>query len=530
MIVQRLSLPFALALPLVFAACGGDGLTLPPEGEAANITVMDGNGQSGRVGETLGKPLVVQVTDTRDRPVEGATVIFAFSAAAAGQATPPSATTNADGIASATLTLGSTPGTVTGSAEVPVDAGITPVVASFTAIALSDDAHGIAPVSGDAQSAPVNSPLPLPLVVQVTDQFGNPVPGVTISWSAEGGGSVSEASTVTGPDGQTSVTRTLGGTAGQQATLAIADGLAGSPVTFSHTATAGGASSIVKISGDGQTVAPGSTIDVIVEVRDENNNPVPSAPVTWLVGEGGGSVSPQNNTTDAQGRAAALWTVGASPGANTLNVVSIGATAIFTATATAGAPSAANSSVLTSPSTISAGTGTSTITVTVRDEANNPVAGASVVVASSGSENTINPASATTGSNGVATFIFSSTVAETKTITATAAGVPITDDATITVQTVSSLLEITSDDPDASTVNEEVTVEFTARGSGGTPTGDVVVTVSGGTETCTGTLSNGSGSCKLTLVVPGLVINNNRRVITASYGGDSRFSGDTDSE
>jgi WD40 repeat protein len=86
--------------------------------------------------------------------------------------------------------------------------------------------------------------LGAPLVVKVTDALGNGVQGVAISWSLTGGGSLSETSTQTGANGQASVTRTLGGTVGQQATLATADGLTGSPVTFTHTATAGNATGV----------------------------------------------------------------------------------------------------------------------------------------------------------------------------------------------------------------------------------------------------------------------------------------------
>ncbi len=530
MIVNRLPLSFAIALPLVFAACGGDGLTLPPEGEAAHITVMDGDGQSGRVGSTLGKPLEVQVTDTRDRPVSGATVVFSFPSAAQGEATPETTTTDSDGRASATLTLGSAPGTVTGKVAVPVDEGITPVETAFTATALSDDADGIAALSGDGQSAPVNSSLPAPLVVEVTDRFGNPIPNVTIAWTFTGGGSLSETSTNTNADGQASVTRILGATAGQQTTTATADGLAGSPVTFTHTATAGSATGVVKVSGDGQSALVGTELanPLVVQVLDAQSNPIPNRAVTWVTGDG--SMSPENTSTDAQGHASTRWTLGPTPGAKTANAVVSGVgTATFDATATAGSPSASASSVAVSPATITAGGGSSTITVTVRDDGNNPVGGVSVSVSSTGSDNTISPASASTGSNGVATFTFSSTTAETKAISATAGGVAITDGATITVQKVSSLVEITSDESDPSSVNDVVTVEFTVTGSGGTPSGDVTVTVSGGTESCTGTLSAGSGSCDITLLLPGTGTNN-RRVLTATYGGDARFSGDTDSE
>lgn len=527
--VNRLSLPFALVLPLVFAACGGDGLTLPPEGEAAHITVLDGDNQSGLVGSTLGKPLLVRVTDTRDRPVAGATVAFSITSAATAQAAPASVLTDSDGRASSTLTLGSTPGTVTGKAVVPVDEGITPVEAAFTATAVSDNAAAIAYVSGDGQSAPVNSALPAPLVVRVADRFGNPIAGVTVSWTAELGGSVSAPSTVTDGAGQTAVTRTLGGTAGQQTTLATVGGLAGSPVTFTHTATAGSATGVIKISGDNQSALVGTelALPLVVQVLDALGNPIPNRALTWVTGDG--SVNPQNTTTDAQGFASTRWTLGPTPGAKTANAVVSGLeTATFNATATAGSPSGSTSTVSASPETITAGA-TSTITVTVRDASNNPVAGVSVSISASGSGNSINPPSASSGANGVATFTFSSTVAEAKTITATAGGVTIADQATVTVQKATSIIEITGDDPDPSVVLQPVTVEFVVRGGGVSPTGNVTVTLSEGSESCSAPLTNGSGSCDIIPLAPGLQ-GNHRRILTATYSGDERFSGDTDTE
>jgi PKD repeat protein len=303
-------------------------------------------------------------------------------------------------------------------------------------------------------------------------------------------------------------------------------------VTFTHTATAGTAAGVTKVAGDGQFGLPGSQLPeaLVVEVRDAQNNPIPSRAVTWVIGTGGGSVDPQNSTTDAQGRASTRWTLGPAVGANTVNAVVSGVgTATFNASATADAPSASTSTVSASPGTITVGTGSSTITVTVRDASNNPVAGVTVSLASSGAGNTISPATAPTNGSGVATFTFSSTVAETKTLTATVGSVTITDQATVTVQRVASTVEITSDENDPSTVGEQITIEFTVTGSGGTPTGTVTVTISGGAETCSESLTDGSGSCTLTPLVPGTGTNN-RRVITASYEGDARFAPDSDTE
>ena len=289
---------------------------------------------------------------------------------------------------------------------------------------------------------------------------------------------------------------------------------------------------VQKVSGDGQAGPPSSELPnpLVVRVLDSQGNPVAGRAVTWVIGDGGDSVAPVETRTDAQGNASTQWTLGPGIGSNTVNAVVSGVgTATFRATATFDPPSGSNSEVIASPTTVTVGA-SSTITVTVRDASNIPVSGASVVVNSSGSGNTVTPASASSGANGVATFTFTSTVAEAKAITATAGGVAITDQATITVTRTSSTIEITEEGTDPSAVGVPIPVEFTVTGSGGTPTGEVVVTLSGGDESCRTTLVDGAGSCSVTPTAPGPDGSNNRRVITATYAGDARFSGDTDTE
>jgi adhesin/invasin len=303
-------------------------------------------------------------------------------------------------------------------------------------------------------------------------------------------------------------------------------------VTFTHTATAGSPAEVTKIDGDDQRGSPGAQLELplIVEVRDELGNPVPGTTVEWVIGTGRGSVGSETSTTNARGRASTEWTLGPDVGPNTVNAVVPGVGAVtFSAAATAGTPSADNSEVSAAPAIVAAGA-QSTITVVVRDASNNPVEGASVTLESSGTGNTITPETASAGANGAATFTFSSSVAEAKTITATAGGVIITDRATITVQKTSSIIEITSDEEDPSAVDEGITVQFEVRATGGTPSGEVIVTLSGGDETCRATLSRGAGSCVLTPTAPGPAGNNNRRTITATYGGDAQFAGDADTE
>ena len=198
-----------LGSTLVLAACGGEGLTLPPDGAPAHSEVRAGNNQNARVGSTLVDSLVVKVTDTQDRPVAGANVVIDFTANGAA-ASPATVSTDNDGRAASSLVLGTVPGQINGTVGVPVAAGVTPVQAGFVATALAADANGIALISGNGQTGAVGTTLTAPLVVAVTDAFQNPISGVTVTWSVDaGGGSVSSATTVTDGNGQASVTRTV---------------------------------------------------------------------------------------------------------------------------------------------------------------------------------------------------------------------------------------------------------------------------------------------------------------------------------
>jgi PKD repeat protein len=367
-------------LSLAVGACGGDNITLPSEGEAARIGVYGGNGQQGRVGDPLGQPLAVLVTDIKDRPVVGVPVQFSVDGSN-GSPKPTEVITSDSGIARTVITLGSRVGVVTGRAWVSVDDGQTPVETEFTAEALPDDAYGIAIFSGDPQSAPVGTALQHPLVVQVTDPFGNPIAGQTVNWTAQGGGSVSAASTQTDATGVTSVQRTLGPAAGPQTTSAAAEGLAGSPVVFSHTALPGNAARVILVDGDGQQAAPGATLPkaLVVQVLDADNNPIVDRAVSWVVGTGEGSVRPGTSNTDSQGRATTQWTLGSEPGRNTVSAVVSGLNVVvFNATATS--PKISSSTSIVShqpePSTVgqavqiqvqvsgSGGTPTGSVTVT----------------------------------------------------------------------------------------------------------------------------------------------------------------------
>ena len=102
--------------PVTFTVTTGE----PPDA----IVVVSGNNQSGRPGRSLANPFVVEVIDANDDPVSGVTVTFAVTAGG-GSVSPASATTNNNGRAQTTLTLGSEPGENTVAARVAGITGVT---------------------------------------------------------------------------------------------------------------------------------------------------------------------------------------------------------------------------------------------------------------------------------------------------------------------------------------------------------------------------------------------------------------------
>ncbi|HEX7335598.1 MAG TPA: galactose oxidase-like domain-containing protein [Gemmatimonadales bacterium] len=167
----------------------------------------------------------------------------------------------------------------------------------------------IAVVSGDGQTGRIDQPLADALVVAVTDESGNAVPGVSVTWAAQGGGSVSATSTETGSSGQASVTRILGPTVGQQTTTATVAGLQGSPVTFTSTAIEGNPTGGIVITTNPPVAALTSevfdpVVQPVVTVTGQGGTPVAGQEVTVSLASGSGSLEGKTTaTTDANGTA-----------------------------------------------------------------------------------------------------------------------------------------------------------------------------------------------------------------------------------
>jgi hypothetical protein len=521
-IVRRL-VP-ALAL---LTACGGADLVLPGEGEPAAIEIVHGNGQSGRVGSALAEPVVALVTDGQGRAVGGVAVAFDLPDGSDAAVTPDTVLTGPDGRAAFQVTMGTRVGDLV--AQMAVSSGARTLTAPVSLTAVSADANGVAAVSGDGQTAPVNGTLPDPLVVQVTDGFGNPIPGVTISWAVDGGGSVSDATTTTGADGLTSVRRTLGPGAGAQRTLAGAPGLAGSPVEFTATATAGAAAVLEAVSGDGQSALVGTVLPqpLVVRAHDAAGNPVAGLAVAWVIGQGGGSLAPTTSTTDADGRASTRWTVGTTPGVNTATAVISGVgTVAFNATGDPGTPPGL-AVAAQPPGTAVRGVALSpapVVQLLEPDGSPRHRSGVSVNVSLlPGGANLRGTVTRSTGADGRASFAGLALEGPpgTYALAFSAPGYSGATSSSISLARASTTLTIRSDDPDPSTPGQTVRVRFSVTSPGGTPEGSVQVSSDDGAS-CSAPVS--AGECSLALSAVG------SRTLTATYPGSDQFAGSVDTE
>jgi len=429
---------------LDFSASGLTSVTSGPvtigSGTATQIALQAGDGQTAVAGTAVAIAPAVVVTDAVGNPVAGVSVTFTVTGG--GGSVGPAATVNTDaaGIASVTWTLGTAAGANGLSAAA---AGLTGSPVLFTATGIAGAPAQLTISGGNNLTGPVGTTLATPHEVAVTDAHGNPISGVNVAWAAgAGGGSVTIALDTTDANGHATTYRILGATPGTQTTIATVT-IAGAPtsVTFTITATVGGASQMSLYAGDNQTDTVGATLPVLLAVRvaDSLNNPVSGVTISWAVTGGGGSVLPASSLSDAQGIATTAWTLGTvtSPSAatQTARATGVGSAVNFIATATPGAVSAAQSGVAVTPASITASTGanTSTVTVTARDGFGNVIPGAAVVLAATGTGNSLVQPSGATNTSGQAAGTFASTLAGAHTLSATVAGTAITQQPTVTV-------------------------------------------------------------------------------------------------
>ena len=496
-------------------------------GAPASITATSGGGQSTPVNTAFAAPLVATVKDAGSNPVSGAAVTFTsptFGAGAifAGGQSLVTAITNASGVAtSPALTANATPG-----GPYTVNATVSGVLtaASYSLTNTAGVPASITATSGGPQSAQINAAFAAPLVATVKDKNGNPISGVSVTFTAPAsgasgtfsGGSATATVTTNSSGVATSPVLTANGTAGGPYVVNATVAGVPTPATFSLTNNGGAPASITITGGNNQSAPVNSALPspLAVLVQDVGGNPVGGATVTFTspsFGASGtfpGSQHLVSVTTNSSGIATAptFTTNGTVGGPYTVNA-SVGGvltSAAFSVTNTAGVPASINA---TSGGGQSAQINTAfglPLSATVKDASANPLGGVSVTFSlpANGASGTFagggTTATATTNSSGVAAspaITANGTAGGPYSATATVTGVaiPATFSLTNTPGPASSITA-TGGGGQSTAVNTPFASPFavTVKDAGGNLLSGVVVTFSAPTFGTSGTFAGGN--------------------------------------
>jgi hypothetical protein len=294
------------------------------------LSAVSGSGQSTKVATSFTNALAALVTDPVGNPMSGVRVTFAPPASgASATVTGSPATTGSGGQASVTAQAN----TVAGSYTVTVTTSIPGIVpAGFTLTNTPGDPASVTVVSGSDQSATVATNFTRSLVAVVEDKYNNPIPNLTVTFTAPSSGASAKLTgspAITGSDGQDSVTAAANTTAGGFTVTASVQGVT-TPASFSLTNTPDKPASIAVVSGSGQAATAGTSFanPLVVVVEDKYTNPVPNVTVTFTAPTLGASASLMGSpaTTDSNGQASVTATANTIAGSYTVTASTAGVT------------------------------------------------------------------------------------------------------------------------------------------------------------------------------------------------------------
>jgi len=313
---HRPSVRWLLGAAVLAAGCGGGGGGGGGPGPGRTLAVSAGDNQIGNAGTALANPLAVAVREaTTNNPVQGVTINWALGLG--GGSVTASSTTDASGIATATRTLGADSVVQTTTAS---GSGLSGSPVAFSATSRIQGATQMQLSAGNTQTDTIGATLGAAYAVLVRNETSTPVVGVTVNWSAAGGGSVSAPTSVTNASGIATVNRILGTAVGTHTAQARVTGLNGNPVSFTATATAGEPTLIEKTAEPAAGVI-NANVTYTVTARDRANNPKSGVTIDWAVTGGGGTIAPLQNSTGASGEASATRTLSGTAGPHTATAI-----------------------------------------------------------------------------------------------------------------------------------------------------------------------------------------------------------------
>ena len=286
------------------------------------FTPVGGDNQTGQVGTPLPVSLQAGLQDPyTGQPVHMSGIPVTFTASGkAGIFSNPVTTTNNSGVASTNYTLPAQPGTYTITASSPSYSS-----ATFLVTATVGNAATLSISSGNAQRAPVVSPLPSPVKVKARDAQGNAIAGVAVTFDDGGAGGIfSSPTATTNSSGIATTIYTTGTKSGAIRITASASGA--TPAIFKETVLPGPAASLKVLSGNNQTIKAGTVAPKLLQViiADQYGNPVSSIPVNFADGDAGGGFTPDPALTNAKGIAGTRYTAPVNVGSVSITASSAG--------------------------------------------------------------------------------------------------------------------------------------------------------------------------------------------------------------
>jgi len=303
--MPRLSAVVLLSSAVLLGSCSNDA-TGPDGGSSLQFVIVSGNNQVGVAGEQLSQPIQVRVLDGKQQPVPNLVVYF-FASAGGGSVTAGATITDPSGLTADNWRLGQVAGAKQ-TLEIRADdaKGVRRVYGTVSAAAIAGPLTTSAAFAGAAQSAPMNTAVPIAPAVKLTDQYGNGVSNQAVTFAVtSGGGSITGGTATTDGTGVARVgSWTLGSISGPNTLTATAAALPGSPMVFTATGTGGPTLSFKTTASTTAQSGIALVQQPAIQLLDGQGAPLPQQGVqvtAVLIGSNGTLTGTTTVATDASG-------------------------------------------------------------------------------------------------------------------------------------------------------------------------------------------------------------------------------------